>query len=134
MTLVVAVLALVVAALYGLIAVEIVPRLARLAADPQAGPRRAPLIAAARWGAFAFFLGCAATHVGIAVQVLLGSGHDMAGMPAEGPGDLQLALVHVLPHVAQVAGGLLFITITRRHLDIRLVSKVVAARLAQPAS
>jgi len=131
MTLVVAVLALVVAAMYGLIAVEIVPRLARLAADPEAGPRRAPLIAAARWGAFAFFLGCAATHVGIAVQVLLGGGDAMAGMPAEGPGNLQLALVHVLPHVAQVAGGLLFITITRRHLDIRLVSKAVAVRLAE---
>jgi diguanylate cyclase (GGDEF)-like protein/PAS domain S-box-containing protein len=131
MNLVVAVLALVVATLYGLIAVEVVPRLARLAGDPDAGAGRAPLIAAARWGAFAFFMGCAATHVGIAAQVLLGGGHAMDGMADDGPGDLQLALVHVLPHVAQVAGGLLFISITRRHLDIRLVPKVVAARLAE---
>ncbi|NAZ81202.1 EAL domain-containing protein [Kineococcus sp. R8] len=127
MTVVVAVLALVVAALYGVIAVEIVPRLARIASEP------ARLISLARWGAFAFFMGCAATHVGIAAQVLLGAGHDMPGGGPEmaGPGALELALVHVLPHVAQVIGGLLFISIARRHLDIRLVSKEVAARLAQ---
>jgi diguanylate cyclase (GGDEF)-like protein/PAS domain S-box-containing protein len=125
MSIVVAVLALVVAGLYALIAVEIVPRLARIASEP------ARLIAVARWGAFAFFLGCAVTHVGIALQVLTGRGDAMDGMAMSGPGGLELTLVHVVPHAAQVVGGVLFISISRRHLDIRLVSKEVAARLEE---
>ena len=109
-----AVLAFAVALLYLVIAVDVVPRLARVATDPGPG------LKAARWGAAAFFLGCAATHVGIGVGMLTDHEHT---------GQTRLLLVHVLPHVAQVAGGITFILIAQRQLDIRLAPRLVAERL-----
>ncbi len=114
MHVVTAVLAFAVAALYLVIAVDVVPRLARVATDP------GPVLRTARWGAAAFFLGCAVTHVGIGVGMLRDHEHTGTG---------RLLLVHVLPHLAQVAGGLTFIVIAQRRLDIRLAPKLVAERL-----
>src|SRR3954452_4270046 len=80
--------ALAVAVLYGFIGVYVVPKLARLA-DRDSG-----LIRAAQYGAAAFFVGCAMTHIALAEHVLavpeLVRGHEWA---------------HLLPHVAQVIGG-----------------------------
>src|SRR3712207_5538860 len=101
---VVAGLALVVAAQYAVIAVYVVPRLARLADRPGLSGLRL-----AQWGAALFFLGCSVTHAGIAVHTLSESQHA----------DSHLALVHVWPHVAQVAGGAAFIFVAARRLEIR---------------
>ena len=60
----IAVLALAVAALYGFIGLYVVPRLARLA------DRTTGLIRAAQYGAAAFFVGCAMTHIALAEHVL----------------------------------------------------------------
>ncbi len=79
----IAVFALAVAVLYGFIGVYVVPKLARLA-DRDSG-----LIRAAQYGAAAFFVGCAMTHIALAEHVLavpeLVRGHEWA---------------HLLPHVA----------------------------------
>lgn len=115
MTAAIASLAIVVAILYALIGVYVVPRLARLAGE---APSR--LMVAAKWGAAAFFLGCALTHIAIAVHTLEGSA-DIQGH----------ALAHFLPHVAQVVGGVTFIVIASRYLDIRLAPKDAAARLRE---
>jgi diguanylate cyclase (GGDEF)-like protein/PAS domain S-box-containing protein len=87
-------LASIVAAQYLVIAFTVVPLLARLATDePGRGLRLA------RLGAAAFFVGCALTHVGIAIH---------AASDTQTPG-LDLIELHVLPHVLQIAGGGLFI-------------------------
>lgn len=101
---------------YLLIAVYIVPRLARLADG--AGS----LIHAATWGAAAFFLGCSVTHLAIAVQTV----REPMAMSSEA-----MLLWHVLPHLAQVAGGAVFIWIGSKRLDIRLAAKEVAARIQE---
>lgn len=71
-------LGLIVAVEYALIALAVVPGLARLAMT------KGPLISVARWGAAAFFLGCAVTHTMIAVDAVLAapsSGmHEMTGV------------------------------------------------------
>ncbi|MGH8869677.1 MAG: PAS domain-containing sensor histidine kinase [Actinomycetes bacterium] len=116
MRVLVAVLALIVAAQYAVIAVAVVPRLARLAEQSNR------LITIAKWGAAAFFVGCGLTHVGIAVHIL-----------TEPPlhGDAHLTFEHVIPHLAQVIGGLTFIVLASRSLDLRLAPKDVANRLRE---
>lgn len=116
MTVLIAVLATIVAVEYLLIGLYVVPRLARLG---DAEPGR--LITAAMWGAGAFFVGCAITHVGIGVHAI----------QEEGSSVLSHTAVHVAPHVAQVAGGAAFILIAARHLDIRFAPKDVAAQLRE---
>ena len=122
MDVVVALLAGVVAAQYVLIALAVVPQLARLAT----GRRR--LVEAARWGASFFFLGCAVTHVDIALRSVgvLGDGMAHAGMS----GTAQF-LEHVLPHIAQIAGGATFIWIAKHRLEIRVASKDEAGRVRE---
>jgi signal transduction histidine kinase/CheY-like chemotaxis protein len=109
----IAVLALAVAALYCFIGLYIVPRLARMA------DRSGGWIRAAQYGAAAFFLGCALTHVAIFVHTIdepeLFEGHG---------------LVHLLPHLAQVVGGVLFALIAWKLLDVRVSTKQ-EARLVQ---
>ena len=114
------VLALVVAAQYAVIAAAVVPRLARLVGV------NSRLVGAARWGAVAFFAGCAVTHLGIAAQALLvEETHHVPG------GDALLLGQHVLPHIGQVVGGALFIGIAHRRLELNLMPKDVAAHLRQ---
>lgn len=118
MRFVVAFLALVVAVQYVVIALFVVPRLTRLTTH---GGRA---ISAARWGAAAFFLGCAATHTGIAVlQLTADPMMDHGGSPTAD------FVVHVVPHIAQVIGGALFILIVRQRLELSITSKEVAAEL-----
>jgi diguanylate cyclase (GGDEF)-like protein len=105
---VVAVLAALVAAQYGVIGLYIVPRLARLAAEPALA-----VVRWAKWGAVSFFLGCATTHVGIAVHSLF--------EPALAPG--HLLTVHLWPHLAQIIGGATFTYIVWRKLDLRFSPK-----------
>lgn len=112
-------LALVVAVQYGIIAAAVVPRLARLIGVSNR------LVGAARWGAIAFFAGCAITHLGIAAQALLAD--DVHGTGGDG----WLFAQHVLPHVAQVVGGALFIGIAAGRLELTLLPKEVAARLRE---
>jgi len=120
----VAVLALVVAAQYAVIAVAIVPRLARLAVAGGVA------VSAARWGATAFFAGCSLTHLGIAAQALLLPGHLSAGGHASGA-DGWLLVQHVLPHIGQVVGGALFIVIGWRRLTLTLMTKQEAVELRE---
>lgn len=125
MTFLVAALAVVVAAEYAIIAVYIVPRLARLTT---AG---SPLLSAARWGAAAFFIGCSLTHLGIALQLVL---DDHAGghlLPDGGTDHVALLTLHTVPHVAQVVGGALFIVVARSHLEINLTTKTTAEWLRE---
>jgi signal transduction histidine kinase/CheY-like chemotaxis protein len=102
----IAVFALAVAVLYGFIGVYVVPKLARLA------DRSSRLIRAAQYGAAAFFVGCAMTHIALAEHVLavpeLVRGHEWA---------------HLLPHIAQVIGGGTFAVIAWFKLDVRLMTK-----------
>ncbi|MBJ7473174.1 MAG: PAS domain S-box protein, partial [Solirubrobacteraceae bacterium] len=109
-------LAVLVSLEYLLIAVYIVPRLARLADGPGS------LINVAAWGAAAFFVGCSVTHLAIAVQSvrdpMMMSHHEMLSW-------------HVMPHIAQVVGGAVFIWIASKRLDIRLAAKEVAARIQE---
>jgi diguanylate cyclase (GGDEF)-like protein/PAS domain S-box-containing protein len=114
---VVAVMALVVAVQYAVIAFGVVPVLARLAL------RQGPVIHVARWGAAAFFAGCALTHVVIAVDSLSGDGHDMGG---SGTAPFWQ---HVVPHIAQVVGGGLFIAVAHRRLALSLMTKAEAREL-----
>ena len=101
-----AVLALAVSVLYGFIGLYVVPKLARLA------DRTSGLIRAAQYGAAAFFVGCAMTHIALAEHMLavpeLVRGHEWA---------------HMLPHIAQVLGGATFALIAWRKLDVRLLTK-----------
>ena len=118
----VVVLAFIVAVQYVVIAVVVVPRLAHIALLD----RR--IVAMARWGATAFFLGCAITHATIALQTLdpsLPGGMDMA---VHG-GDPALLLEMVIPHIAQIIGGAVFIFISVRRLEVSITSKEQAAEL-----
>ena len=121
----VAVLALVVAAQYAVIALAIVPRLARLAATGGAAVR------VARWGATAFFAGCSLTHLGIAAQALLFPGHLSAAGGISGAVYGWMLIHHVLPHVGQVVGGGLFIVIAQRRLTLTLMTKQEAVELRE---
>jgi diguanylate cyclase (GGDEF)-like protein/PAS domain S-box-containing protein len=129
--LLVAVLALIVAVQYAIIAVVVVPALARLALH-QGRP-----IQVARWGACAFFAGCAVTHTMIAissVRELTGTAaHGMAGMAGmAGAGMAAPSLwEHVLPHVAQVVGGGLFIGVAYRRLSLTVMTKDEAGALRE---
>src|SRR3954447_17856072 len=104
-----AALALAVAVLYGFIGLYVVPMLARIA------DRTSGLIRAAQYGAAAFFVGCAMTHIALAEHMLsvpeLIRGHEWA---------------HLVPHVLQVIGGSVFAVITWRTLDLRLQTKAEA--------
>src|SRR5215207_4799713 len=106
MLVVIAALALAVAGLYCFIALYIVPRLARLA------DRSSGWIRAAQYGAAAFFLGCALTHVAIFMHTIeepeLFAGHS---------------IFHLVSHLAQVVGGLVFALVAWKLLDIRLLTK-----------
>ena len=110
------VLALAVAALYGFIGLYVVPKLARLA------DRTNGLIRAAQYGAAAFFVGCAMTHIALAEHMLsvpeLVDGHEWA---------------HLLPHLFQVVGGTMFALIAWLSLDVRLRTKEEALLEAESA-
>ena len=110
------VLALAVAALYGFIGLYVVPKLARLA------DRTNGLIRAAQYGAAAFFVGCAMTHIALAEHMLsvpeLVEGHEWA---------------HLLPHLLQVVGGTTFALIAWLSLDVRLRTKEEALLEAEGA-
>ncbi|WP_084284890.1 hybrid sensor histidine kinase/response regulator [Solirubrobacter soli] len=101
-----AVLALAVAVLYGFIGLYVVPKLARIA------DRTSGLLRAAQYGAAAFFVGCAMTHIALAEHMLavpeLIKGHEWA---------------HLAPHILQVFGGATFALIAWRKLDVRLQTK-----------
>jgi PAS domain S-box-containing protein len=115
-----ALLAFVVAAMYVVIAFAVLPRLARVE------PGRLGLLRLARWGAMAFFTGCAVTHVGIGVDALGVS----TGMPEmAGGSNWVMVLEQVLPHVAQIIGGGLFLGIARRHLEWSVLPTEVALEL-----
>src|SRR5690349_14668286 len=111
-------LALMVAMQYALIAVYVVPRLARLADRPGLSGLRP-----AQWGAALFFLGCSVTHAGIAVHAVSEPQHA----------DTHLLFVHVWPHVAQVAGGAAFIFVAARRLEIRFNVRGYEARRSAAA-
>ncbi len=115
------ILALIVSAQYLVIAFAIVPRLARLAQT------HGRLLSVARWGAAAFFIGCAVTHVAIAAANLLPADDSlgMADMGSIGSPSAQLATM-VVTHVAQIVGGALFIVISRTHLEVSILSKASA--------
>jgi len=97
-----AALAIAVALVYVVIAVYVVPRIDLAKAD-----RRIVLLV--RGGAGAFFVGCAATHVHMAVHYL---------------SDPATANVHQLVfHIPQVIGGWLFVLVSGRHLDVAVVRR-----------
>jgi diguanylate cyclase (GGDEF)-like protein/PAS domain S-box-containing protein len=124
-TYLIATLAVLVAVEYTVIAFDMVPRLARLAEAPTR------TVNAARWGAAAFFLGCAYTHVAIALVVLL-TPHGDADMAADtGWTRLLLVVQHVLPHLAQVIGGAVFIVVGKTHLEVNLTSKARGQELRE---
>ncbi|MEO5834464.1 MAG: EAL domain-containing protein [Nakamurella sp.] len=117
---VVAFLAFVVAAEYLVIAVDIVPRLARIAHVDR------EIVLSARWGATCFFLGCAITHVFIGLQAVLpalGGAMDMA----TGGSAAAMTWGMGLPHVAQILGGAVFIGISRSRLEVSITSKEEAS-------
>jgi PAS domain S-box-containing protein len=119
---VVVALALVVAVQYLVIAVVVVPKLARIATTE----RR--LVTLAQCGATAFFFGCAITHTMIALQTLdpdLVGGMDMS---AQG-GTQALLWEMVVPHLAQVFGGAVFIFIAVNRLEVSITSKEQASEL-----
>jgi PAS domain S-box-containing protein len=122
-----ALLAFVVAAMYAVIAFSIVPKLARAALG---GPR---LLQVARWGASAFFAGCALTHLDIGLTALAAARvGPMAGSmpPMTGSGRPLLTLVtQVLPHIAQIIGGGLFIGIARNRLEWSVAAREIAEEL-----
>jgi signal transduction histidine kinase/CheY-like chemotaxis protein len=109
-----AALALAVAVLYGFIGLYVVPMLARLA------DRTSGVIRAAQYGAAAFFVGCAMTHIALAEHMLsvpeLIRGHEWA---------------HLAPHLFQVIGGSAFALIAWRRLDVRLQTKAEARYQAE---
>jgi diguanylate cyclase (GGDEF)-like protein/PAS domain S-box-containing protein len=111
------VLALAVAVEYAVIGVFVVPRLVRLAERPGV------LLRAGQYGAAAFFLGCCVTHIELAAQAA--SGH-LDTLPRN-----QVLLLHLLPHIAQLVGGVTFITIAWQRLDVQLVPRDTAARLRE---
>jgi PAS domain S-box-containing protein len=117
-----AILAFIVAAMYLLIAVRVVPR---LAAAAQGGQRPLQL---ARWGATAFFAGCAVTHLGIGTASLLAARDAglMNGETMAGEQPSWRILIGILPHVAQIIGGCAFIGIASRRLEWTVLSKDVA--------
>ena len=101
-----AVLAIVVALVYLVIALYLVPRIDLAATD-----RRIVLLV--RVGAGAFFLGCAATHAHMAIHYL---------------SDPASANVHqLLFHIPQAVGGWLFVIVSGRHLDIAVIRKKSAS-------
>ena len=118
MSVVVALLAFLVAVEYAVIAFYIVPRLAGVA---QVEPHT---VLFGRWGATAFLAGCAVTHTVIALQTLypsLRGGMDM-DMAASGS-DTALLVEMVIPHVAQILGGAVFIWICKSRLEVNITSK-----------
>jgi two-component system cell cycle sensor histidine kinase/response regulator CckA len=108
------VLAVLVACQYVVIAVFVVPRLSALA-NATAG-----YLTVAKWGAIAFFIGCAMTHTALAATYFAGDHQS---------DDAVHVLGHLVPHVAQLVGGAAFIWITRQHLEIKVVPRNVAHRL-----
>ena len=126
MTVLVAVLAFIVAFEYAVIAFDIVPRLAGVARVE----RRT--VAFARWGATAFLAGCAVTHTVIGLQTLypsLRSGMDMA--MASGGSMAAMLWQMVIPHLAQIVGGAVFIWISKSRLDVSITSKEEAVEQRQ---
>ena len=116
MSITIAILASIVAVQYAVIGLYVVPRLAGMA------EHRTTVVTIAQFGAGAFFVGCAFTHVGIAVHALTAINQGSAA---------HLSVVHVVPHIAQVLGGAAFIIIVARKLDIRFAPKDVAVRLRE---
>ena len=102
----VAALAVVVALVYVVIAVYVVPRIDLGGADRG-------VVLLVRGGAAAFFIGCALTHVHMAVHYL---------------GDPASASAHqLLFHIPQAIGGWLFVIACGRHLDVSVVRKKTEA-------
>lgn len=125
MNVLVAVLAFVVASEYGVIGFYIVPRLAGIARVERG------TITFARWGATAFLAGCAVTHTVIGLQTLFPSLRGMDMDMAAGGSDTALLWEMVLPHVAQILGGAVFIRICHRRLEVSITTKARAAELRE---
>jgi diguanylate cyclase (GGDEF)-like protein/PAS domain S-box-containing protein len=126
---------------YLVIGCLVVPRLSGLA------EARGAALTIAKWGAGAFFVGCALTHAGLMISALTDrgslpgmapaiggmTGHgSMAGMAAHAHAAMAMSgrrmlLEHVLPHLAQVVGGGAFIWIAFRRLDVRFTVKEFGA-------
>jgi PAS domain S-box-containing protein len=128
----VASLALVVAVMYAVIAFGVLPKLAR------AEQREHGLLRLARWGAMAFFAGCALTHFGMGVRSLIAAfggsdpmrGLGMPGMETAATTSTGWLLIQdVVPHLAQVIGGGLFIGIAWSRLEWSVIPKDVAEEL-----
>ncbi|MEN9644234.1 MAG: hypothetical protein RL238_903 [Actinomycetota bacterium] len=117
----VALLAFTVAALYVVIAVVVVPRLAAVAAADTG--RRSKAITAAAVGAATFLLGCSVTHVVIGIREL---GVEHGHME-----DWQALAGHVIPHILQIAGGITFLVVARRRLSVIVVRKDDSERIAE---
>ncbi|MEY2397783.1 MAG: hypothetical protein QOJ00_957, partial [Actinomycetota bacterium] len=97
-----ATLAIATSLVYVVIAIYIVPRIDLDKADPR-------VVVLVRGGAVAFFMGCALTHLHMAVHLVL---------------DPSTGSLHELTfHVPQVIGGWLFVAVCGRHLDISVVPK-----------
>ncbi len=96
------VLAIATSLVYVVIAVYIVPRIDLEKADPR-------IILLVRGGAIAFFMGCALTHIHMAVHLVLDPG---------------TASLHELTfHIPQVIGGWLFVVVCGRHLEVSVIPK-----------
>ena len=113
MSIVVAVFALLVAFQYFVIGFYVVPRMSRLVDTP------GPLVRAAQWGASFFFVGCATTHVGVAIHSMTGDVAGYGNVP-------HTVIAHILPHIAQIAGGITFSWIVSTRLDVRFRDKEFA--------
>jgi PAS domain S-box-containing protein len=123
-----ALLAFVVAMMYLVIAFSVIPRLAR------AEDSECRLLRIARFGAMAFFAGCAISHFIMGLQAIhLGPGPGFehgAGMSGMGStSTLGLLIQDVVPHVAQIIGGGLFIGIVRNRLEWSVLPRTVAEEL-----
>ncbi len=134
----IAALAFVVAGMYAVIAFAILPQLARAESGEPGRSRGLGLLSLARWGAMAFFAGCAITHIGIGAEALHtaidpGPAGGMAGMigmtDLSSESTTRTLIEHVFPHIAQIIGGGLFIGIAWSHLEWTVVSKEVAEGL-----
>ncbi len=119
MSVLVAVLAIIVAGLYVLIALVVVPRLAGVASAGE----RSKAITAAAVGAATFLLGCSVTHFVIAYRELDTHSHSVDDL-----GDL---LGHVIPHILQIMGGVTFLVVARRRLKVFVVRTDDSARVAE---
>jgi PAS domain S-box-containing protein len=124
-----ALMAFIVAAMYAVIAFAVLPRLGR------AEPGQPRVLRIARWGAMAFFTGCAVTHVDIGISAvsaaMAGADHLNMSATMSGPDTTTTLVRHLIPHLAQIIGGGLFLGIARSHLEWTVVPRDIAEKLRE---